>query len=225
MKKTTKTRSKVRKVAVAEMSYSPEKETVNVSVAPKKFFVLAMIVLLGGLLLLGAKKYKGLIIAGKVNGQVVTRLQLEKTLNDRYAKQTFDDLAGTILVKQLAKQNAVVISEEDVNNEITATEQRLGGKEALQTTLDRMGYTTARFQDEMRTQVLVAKLASKVLTVDVTDDEVKKFFDENKTLFPDKKFDEVKADIKLNLTQQKVQQEFTTWFAEQKKQASIASYL
>src|SRR3989344_959513 len=225
MKKTTKTRSKVRKVAVAEMSYSPEKETVNVSVAPKKFFVLAMIVLLGGLLLLGAKKYKGLIVAGKVNGQVVTRLQLEKTLNDRYAKQTFDDLAGTILVKQLAKQNAVVISEEDVNNEITATEQRLGGKEALQTTLDRMGYTTARFQDEMRTQVLVAKLASKVLTVDVTDDEVKKFFDENKTLFPDKKFDEVKADIKLNLTQQKVQQEFTTWFAEQKKQASIASYL
>lgn len=225
MKKTKTPTRLSKKVAVAEMSY-PEKEAVNVTVAPKKFFVvLALIVLLGGLLVLGGKKYKGLVVAGKVNGQVITRWQLEKALNDRYAKQTLDDLAGSILVKQLAKENGVVVSDEDVSNEIVATEQRLGGKEALQTTLDRMGYTNARFQEEMRTQVLVAKLAAKVLKVEVTDAEVKKFFDENKTLFPNKKFDEVKEDIKQNLVQQKVQQEFTTWFADQKKKANIVSYI
>lgn len=226
MKKTKTQTGSSRKVAVAEMSY-PEKDTaVNVSVAPKKFFVvLALVVLLGSLLVLGAKKYKGLVIAGKVNGQVITRWQLEKALNDRYGKQTLDDLAGTILVKELAKQNGVAVTDEDVNEEIAATEQRLGGKEALQATLDRMGYTPTRFNDEMRVQVLVAKLASKVLKVEVTDAEVAKFFQENKTLFPDKKFDEVKEDIKLNLTQQKTQQEFTTWFAEQKKNATIVSYL
>lgn len=215
-----------RRVAVAEMSY-PEKDTaVNVSVAPKKFFVvLALLVLLGGLLVLGAKKYKGLVIAGKVNGQIITRWQLEKALNDRYGKQTLDDLAGTVLVKKLAKENDVTVTDEDVNNEIAATEQRLGGKEALQTTLDRMDYTTNRFNEEMRVQVLVAKLASKVLKVEVADEEVSKFFQENKTLFPDKKFDEVKGDIKQNLIQQKVQQEFAIWFSEQKKQANIVSYL
>lgn len=226
MKRKTQTKSS-KKVAVAEMSYPVGKESaVNVSVAPKKFFViLVVIVLFGGLLVLGAKKYKGLVIAGKVNGQVITRWQLEKTMNERYGKQTLDDLAGTALVKQLAKENGVIVSDEDVNKEIAATEQRLGGKEALQTTLERMGYTSTRFNEEMRVQVLVAKLANKVLKVEVTDEEVSKFFQENKTLFPDKKFDEVKEDIKQNLVQQKVQEEFAAWFAEQKKQANIVSYL
>ncbi len=227
MKKTKSSPKSSKKVAVAALSYPEPRDTaVNVSVAPKKFFVvLALIVLLGGLLVLGAKKYKGLVVAGKVNGQVITRWQLEKSLNERYGKQTLDDLTGTILVKQLAKENGVVVSDEDVTKEIAATEQRLGGKEALQTTLDRMGYTSTRFNEEMRTQVLVQKLAEKVLKVEVTDEEVAKFFSENKTLFPGKKFDDVKADIKQNLVQQKVQQEFATWFAEQKKQANIVSYI
>src|SRR3989344_4169183 len=137
MNKTKSSPKSSRKTAVAGMSYPEPRDTaVNVSVAPKKFFVvLALVVLLGSLLVLGAKKYKGLVIAGKVNGQVITRWQLEKSLNDRYSKQTLDDLAGTILVQQLAKENGVTVTDEDVNNEIAATEQRLGGKEALQTTL------------------------------------------------------------------------------------------
>ncbi len=222
----TKTQARLSRKAI-DMPIMPERETaMNVSVAPKKFFVvLALIVLLGGLLVLGAKRYKSLIVVGKINGRPITRWELEVALNKRYAKQTFDDLTSNMLIQQLAADNKITVSDAEVNREIDATTQRLGGKEALQATLDRMGYTTTRFQDEMRVQVLVAKLASKVLKVDVTDDEVTKFFNDNKTLFPKKTFDEVKGDIKQNLLQQKTQQQFTTWFADQKKKANIQSYL
>ena len=88
-----------------------------------------------------------------------------------------------------------------------------------------MGYTMVRLEDEMRVQVLVKKLAEKVLKIEVAEDEIQKFFNDNKTLFPSKTFDEVKDDIKQNLLQQKNQQEFATWFADQKKNANIQSYL
>ena len=150
---------------------------------------------------------------------------MEKALNDRYAKTVFDDLASTTLLKQLAKKNDIVVSKDELKKEIEATETRLGGKEALQATLDRLGYSQTRFEEEMKTQVTVRKLAEKLFKIEVTDQEVAKFYDDNKTLFPDKKLEEVKLDILQNLTEQKLQQQFTTWFQEEKGKATIQSYL
>ncbi len=221
----TKTTPKLSKKVVKNSSPSVEVSPQRVDRPTKRFIILAIIILLGGIIALGSKKYKNLIIVGKVNGRPVTRLELEVALNSRYGQQTFDDLASNILVQQLAAKNEVTVSDDEVSQEIEATSVRLGGKEALTATLDRMGYTMVRLEDEMRVQVLVKKLAEKVLKVEVTDDEIQKFFNDNKTLFPSKTFDEVKEDIKQNLLQQKNQQEFATWFADQKKNANIQSYL
>lgn len=192
---------------------------------PKKVVLLLALVLLVALGVLFAKKYKSLFIVGKVNGQVVSRWQLEKAMNDRYATTTFDDLASTTLLKQQTKKNDVTVSKDELEKEIAATEQRLGGKEALQSTLDRLGYSQSRFEEEMRTQVMVRKLAEKLFKIEVTDQEVEKFYNDNKTLFPDKKLADVKLDIFQNLTEQKLQQQFTTWFQEEKGKATIQSYL
>lgn len=221
----TKTTTSLSKKAVKASNVSAQATPIRVNRPSRKFIVLAIIILLGGIMAIGSKKYKNLIIVGKVNGRPVTRLELEVALNSRYGKQTFDDLASNILVQQLATKNQVTVSDDEVSQEIEETSVRLGGKEALTATLDRMGYTMARLQDEMRIQVLVKKLAEKVLKVEVTEDEIAKFFNDNKTLFPSKTFNEVRDDIKQNLLQQKNQQEFATWFADQKKNANIQSYL
>jgi len=191
----------------------------------KTLVILLALVLAAGIGTIMAKRYKNLVIVGKVNGLVVSRWELEKALNDRYAKTVFDDLASTTLLKQLAKKNDIVVSKDELKKEIEATEQRLGGKEALQATLDRLGYSQTRFEEEMKTQVTVRKLAEKLFKIEVTDQEVAKFYDDNKTLFPDKKLEEVKLDIFQNLTEQKLQQQFTTWFQEEKGKAAIQSYL
>ena len=191
----------------------------------KTLVVLLAIVLAAGIGTIMAKRYKNLVIVGKVNGLIVSRWELEKALNDRYAKTVFDDLASTTLLKQLAKTNDIVVSKDELKKEIEVTETRLGGKEALQTTLDRLGYSQTRFEEEMKTQVTVRKLAEKLFKIEVTDQEVAKFYDDNKTLFPDKTLDDVKLDIFQNLTEQKLQQQFTTWFQEEKGKAAIQSYL
>ena len=191
----------------------------------KKAVLLLALVLLAALSILFAKKYRSLFVVGKVNGQVVSRWELEKAMNDRYAKTTFDDLASTTLLKQQTKKNDVTVSKDELKKEIEATEQRLGGKEALQSTLDRLGYSQSRFEEEMKTQVVVRKLAEKLFKIEVADQEVEKFYNDNKTLFPDKKLADVKLDIFQNLTEQKLQQQFTTWFQEEKGKATIQSYL
>lgn len=225
MKKTTQTKPVSKKKSVAAEIVMPETNVTPVNVAPKKFIWILLLVVLVGAGILFAKKYKGLVIAGTVNGKAITRWELEKAMNDRYAKSTFDDLASTLLLQQLAAQNGISASQEDINKEVAATEDRLGGKEALAQTLERIGYTDARFREEIATQVLVKKLAEKLFKAEVTDEEVSKFYQENKTLFPDKKFDEVKADIRQNLEQQKLQEQFTAWFQEQRKNALVVSYI
>src|SRR3990167_10054752 len=116
----------------------------------KTLVILLAIVLAAGIGTIMAKRYKNLVIVGKVNGLVVSRWELEKALNDRYAKTVFDDLASTTLLKQLAKKNDIVVSKDELKKEIEATDTRLGGKEALQATLDRLGYSQTRFEEEMR---------------------------------------------------------------------------
>ena len=224
MKRKTQSKSS-KKVSAASVMPFEEPSLKTGSFSKKTLVILLALVLAAGIGTIMAKRYKNLVIVGKVNGLVVSRWELEKALNDRYAKTVFDDLASTTLLKQLAKKNDIVVSKDELKKEIEATEQRLGGKEALQATLDRLGYSQTRFEEEMKTQVTVRKLAEKLFKIEVTDQEVAKFYDDNKTLFPDKKLEEVKLDILQNLTEQKLQQQFTTWFQEEKGKAAIQSYL
>lgn len=216
-----KTKAKSKLSPVTD-SFANEQKTTT---SKRSTVIFLALVLFLGLGLVFVKKYKNLIIVGKVNGRPVTRWQLEKSLNDRYAKMVFDDLVGSILLNQLADKNQVMASDEEVKKEIDATEVRIGGKEALQATLERMGYTNQRFTDEMKVQVIVKKLAEKLFKVEITDEEVSKFFQDNKALFPKKTLEESKDDIKQNLTQQKLQEQFGTWFQSEREKASVQSYL
>ena len=224
MKRKTQPKSSKKVSAASVMPF--EEPSVKTGPFSKKTLVIILaLVLAAGIGTIMAKRYKNLVVVGKVNGLVVSRWELEKAMNDRYAKTVFDDLASTTLLKQLAKKNDIAVSKDELKKEIEVTEQRLGGKEALQATLDRLGYSQGRFEEEMKTQVTVRKLAEKLFKIEVTDQEVAKFYDDNKTLFPDKKLEEVKLDILQNLTEQKLQQQFTTWFQEEKGKATIQSYL
>ncbi len=224
MKRKTQSKSGKKVSATSVMPF--EEPSVKTKSSSKKTLIIILaLVLAAGIGTIMAKRYKNLVIVGKVNGLVISRWELEKAMNDRYAKTVFDDLASTTLLKQLAKTNAIVVSKDELKKEIAATEQRLGGKEALQATLDRLGYSQTRFEEEMKTQVTVRKLAEKLFKIEVTDQEVEKFYTDNKTLFPDQKLEAVKLDIFQNLTEQKLQQQFTTWFQEEKGKAAIQSYL
>ena len=220
----SKTKSRVVKSVV-----KPKIEEVLISPVKKsnsKFITyLAIVILLGIALFLMAKKYRGLVIAGMVNTSPVTRMELQKVLVERYGKATLDDLIAQKLLQQLAKDNQVVVSNEDIEKETKSLEDRLGGKEALQASMDRFGIDQKKLREEITSVILQKKLSSKLFQVTIEDAEVTKYFNDNKALFDKKTFDEVKADIRQTLTDQKLQEQFSTWFADQQKKAKIQVFI
>ena len=220
----SKTKSRVVKSAV-----KPKIEEPLISLVKKsnsKFITyLAIVILLGIALFLMAKKYRGLVIAGMVNTSPVTRMELQKVLVERYGKATLDDLIAQKLLQQLAKDNQVVVSNEDIEKETKSLEDRLGGKEALQASMDRFGIDQKKLREEITSVILQKKLSSKLFQVTIEDAEVTKYFNDNKALFDKKTFDEVKADIRQTLTDQKLQEQFSTWFADQQKKAKIQVFI
>ncbi len=204
-------------------------ETVPPTLTPKnkaKFITyLVIVILLGTALFLLAKKYRGLVIAGMVNTTPVTRMELQKALTDRYGKATLDDLIAQKLLQQLARENQVTVSADDIKVETKSLEDRLGGKDALQASMDRFGIDQAKLNEEISSVILQKKLSTKLFKVAVEDAEITKYFTDNKALFDKKTLEEVKEDIRQTLTDQKLQEQFSTWFADQQKKAKIQIFI
>ena len=191
-----------------------------------KFFRLLAIVILSGILLFGVvKKYRHLFIVGVVNTTPITRWQLDKVNYDRYAKTSLDEMVNIILLEQLAKQNGVKLVASDIDNEITQLEERLGGKEALKANMERFGVDDAKLREEVRSIVLQRKIAQKVFNISITDEEIGNYYTQNKVLFDKKSLDEVKDEIKKSLEQQKVQEDFSKWFQDEKTKAKISLFI
>lgn len=220
----SKTKSRSLKSVSSPVMETPVMEGVKRN-NPKFITYLVIVILLGVALFLLAKKYRGLVIAGMVNTTPVTRMELEKALVDRYGKATLDDLIAQKLLQQLAKQNQVTVTKEDIQTETKALEDKLGGKEALQASMERFGIDQAKLDEEISSVILQKKLSAKLFNVNVTDAEVTKYYNDNKALFDKKTFDEVKDDIKKTLIDQKLQEQFSSWFADQQKKAKIQIFI
>lgn len=187
--------------------------------------LLLIVVLLGTLLFLGAKRYRHLFVVGMVNTTPITRWQLDSLVFERYGKSTLDEIVNTVLLEQLAKKNDVAVTSSDIQGEITSLEDRLGGKEALKANMDRFGIDESKLQEEVKAILIQKKLAQKLFQVTISDEDIQLYYDENKTLFADQKLADVKDEIKKTLEDQRLQQEFTTWFQDQRQQAKVNLFI
>jgi len=191
-----------------------------------KFLRLLAIVVLSGILIFGlVKKYRHLFVVGVVNTTPITRWQLDRVIFGRYGKSSLDEMVNIVLLEQLAKQNGVKLVASDIDNEITQLEERLGGKEALKANMERFGVDDAKLKEEVRSIVLQRKIAQKVFNISITDEEINSYYSQNKVLFDKKTLDEVKDEIKKSLEQQKVQEDFSKWFQEEKAKAKISLFI
>lgn len=198
----------------------------SVKFSPIKFLRLLAIVVLAGILIFGVvKKYRHLFIVGVVNTTPITRWQLDKMVFDRYGKSTLEELVNVTLLDQLSKQNKVTVTEDDIKNETTDLETRLGGKEALKANMERFGVDEAKLREEIRSILLQRKLSQKLFNLTASDEEISKYYSDNKALFAKQTIDEVRDDIKKSLEQQKSQQQFTDWFQEQRTKAKISLFI
>ena len=96
---------------------------------------------------------------------------LESMINDR-------------LILWQAREHNIALDEEEFNEAMEQLEKYHGGKDALETYLKQQGYHRDTFEEEVRDRLIINKFKEKLTAdVKVTDEEVKKYYEENKAMF------------------------------------------
>ena len=184
-----------------------------------------LVVFVGAVVYLLAQKYRGVFVAGMVNNKIISRWELNQRLLKNYGKTVLDEMTNETILRDEAKKNGVTVVKKDIDDEVTSIKAKTGGDEAFKAALQQYGIDETQLRDRVEISLFQRKLAEKLFKVDVTDAEVKKYFDDNAASFKDKKFDDVKADIKTSLIQQKVQQQFNDWFDKLRKGTNVSSFI
>src|SRR4030065_1321194 len=121
----------------------------------------------------------GIFIAAIVNGQPITRLQLAKELEKQGGKQVLDSIITQKLIDQEAKKKGIVVSQQDLDNEIKAIENQLKAQGTdLDTALAFQGQTRAQLQDSLKLKIQVEKLIADKISI--SEEEITTYFNENK---------------------------------------------
>ncbi len=226
-KKSVKVIKKLRPVSEETFEMDSSVSSIKeVSRPPFGFIVkLVLIVALGSALYLLAQKYRGLVLAGTVNSSPISRYELNQKMVEKYGKQTLDDIINERILNSELKKNNIVVSDQDVSTEMAKIIKDYGGDEAFKSALTQYGLTEAKAKDSIKQSLGLKKLVEKSYKIDITADKIKKYFDDNKTQFKDKKLEEVSASIKDTLYQQEVYAKTQEWFTGVRKTAKIVTFI
>ncbi len=201
-------------------------EMTEMKKSPFSFIVkLVLIVALGSALYLLAQKYRGLILAGTVDSSPISRSELNKKMVEKYGAQTLDEIINERILEGQLKKNNISISDQEVNDEMAKVIKDYGGEEAFKSALSQYGLTEDKAKDSIKQSLGLKKLVEMNYKVEITADQIKKYFDDNKTQFTDKKLEEVSDSIKDTLYQQEIYAKTQEWFTGVRKAAKVVTFI
>ncbi len=163
---------------------------------------------------------KSLLLVALVNGKPITRYQVIRELEKQGGSQILDTIIERSLIFQQARKEGVEIEEKTIKAQIEEIEKTLRAQDiTLEDALEARGQT----RSDLVTQIRIKKTVEKLLAdkINVTDEEVSNYYKENDDYFQGKKFDEVKEDIRAQLYQQELNDEYQNWMKELKEKAKI----
>lgn len=137
---------------------------------------------------IGLMAQEGEVVA-TVNGVDITRDQMLELLEAEYGIYALQELVQKELVRQKAEELQVTIDEDEWNETYALILEQLGGPQGLQMLLLQNGISEAQFIEQLRWNMLITTLAST--EVEVTDEEVAQWFEENRHYYDQPKRVEV----------------------------------
>ena len=117
----------------------------------------------------------------EVNGAKITKNDLYNRMVAETGAKVVDTLIQEKLVDQEAGKQNITVTPADIDKEIAKIKERIGGEAAYQDALAQNQITEAQLRDYQSFRIKVTKILKK--DIPVTDDELKKFFEENKAQF------------------------------------------
>lgn len=220
--KKTPTKKAVSSEAMTTDSVGPLKLEVLSKKTKRNLIIIAVLILLGVILFLN----RGLFIAGLVNGEPISRIEVIKELEKQQGAGVLNRLIDRKLIAQEAqKQNLSVTNEEVESKRKEIIDQVSGGNEEnFQQILTSQGLSEEAFREELRIQILVEKMLEE--RVEVTDEEFDSFIQNNPDLLTNAENEEqARAQLRDQLAQQKLQTEYNTWMEELRNNGNVVRFV
>lgn len=213
-----------RKIIKVPKTVSADTIVSNLQSVPKRVSRRNMILIAIFILLAILWKFKSSFIVAMVNGQPISRLQLNDRLMKKFGDQTLDSIINERLILAAARQKGIFVKSEEIESRSKQIEQRLNGKISLDDALKAQGLTRDDFKKELEIQVSIEKLFDKDATIAAVD--VENYIKNNNQAFA-RATDpaQVTEEVKTILRQQEVNDLFETWFNNIKKSAKVTKFL
>lgn len=165
--------------------------------------------------------FKGFFVAALVNGQPISRFSLIKELEKQQGSEVLESLITETLIFQEAKRQGIRTTPEEINAKIEELEKDLEEQgQNLDQLLSFQKMTKAHLQKQIKIQKLIEKMLGEKAVV--TEEEIDRYLEANQDLLPqDMKPEELRENIKQQLKQQKLGENFDSWLMNLKEQAKI----
>ena len=187
---------------------------------PPKLLIIIGIIILGLLVW----RFKGYFIVATVNGQPITRFELNDQLTRRFGEQTLDNIINERLILASARQKGVFATTAEIDSRVKQIEENLKGQTTLSEALAVQGLSESMFRRQIEIQLSIEKLFDKDASVSAT--EIDQYIKDNaETYKTSTEPAKVKQEVTENLKQQKVGQLFDDWFTQTRQSANIKKYL
>lgn len=116
-----------------------------------------------------------------VNGEEISQEELTETLMTQYGAAALDTLITNKIFEMEAKSEGITITEKEIQAELTELIESYGGQEEYEGVLEANNVEEEALIKDISNHQLQTKVMEKV--VDISDEELTTYFEENKTTF------------------------------------------
>lgn len=120
-------------------------------------------------------------VVASVDGEKITKEELYEALVSVTGPEAVNALIDEKIVELEIKKEEITVSDEEIDKEVESFKEDAGGEEAFNNALEQSGLTEEDFKKDVVQYLSIRKLMEPL--VEVTDEEVKDYFEENKETF------------------------------------------
>ena len=142
--------------------------------------VLVVAVIMMGIFLIQQQRDQ---VAATVNGEEITKEELFETMYIQGGSEALDQLITRRLILQEGQKTGVIISEEELNEEIKAIvdESFQGSEDDFNSALELYGISLEAFRKDTILNLMVRQIA--LARIETSEEEAQQFFEESRLLF------------------------------------------
>lgn len=140
--------------------------------------------IIGMLLLTGTGLYSASEkVVAVVNGEDITVDYINKKLYLNYFRQALDDAINEKLILQEAKKRKIELDKKEFEDFIKQIKSRFKSEKEFKEELKKNHISEKDYYRIIKNNLLVEKTLSDILNINITDEDAKKFYEQNKNQF------------------------------------------